>query len=63
MRAIADTSPLRYLLLIDYPTIMQLSTCLWGGFYNPIIPVSGTIPSVWKEPHFPDPSGLRLAKG
>jgi hypothetical protein len=43
--------------------IMQLSTCLWGGFYNPIIPVSSTIPNVWKTPHFPDPSGLRLAKG
>ena len=43
--------------------IMQLSTCLWGRFYNPIIPVSGTIPDVWKEPDFPDPSGLRLARG
>jgi hypothetical protein len=43
--------------------IMQLSTCLWGGFYNPIIPVSSTIPDVWKESHFPDPSGLRLARG
>jgi hypothetical protein len=43
--------------------IMQLSTCLWGGFYNPIIPVSNTIPDVWKDPDFPDPSGLRLAKG
>jgi hypothetical protein len=43
--------------------VMQLSTCLWGGFYHPIIPVSNTIPDVWKEPHFSDPSGLRLAKG
>ena len=42
---------------------MQLSTCLWGGFYNPIIPVSSTIPDVWKAPHLPDPNGLRLAKG
>jgi hypothetical protein len=29
---------------------MQLSTCLWGGFYNPIIPVSGTIPDVQSRP-------------
>jgi hypothetical protein len=43
--------------------IMQLSTCLWGGFYNPIIPVSSTVPEVWKELHFPEPDGLRLAKG
>jgi hypothetical protein len=42
---------------------MQLSTCLWGGFYNLIIPVSSTIPDVWKSPHLPDPSGFRLAKG
>jgi hypothetical protein len=43
--------------------IMQLSTCLWGGFYNPIIPVSSTIPDVWKEPLLLDPDGLRLGKG
>src|SRR6266702_5951570 len=43
--------------------IMQLSTCLWGGLYNPIIPVSSTIPDVWKESPFPDPDGLRLAQG
>jgi hypothetical protein len=43
--------------------IMQLSTCLWGGFYNPIIPVSSTIPDVWKEPRFPNPDGLRLTRG
>jgi hypothetical protein len=42
---------------------MQLSTCLWGGFYNPIIPVCNTIPDVWKEPLLPDTDGLRLAKG
>ena len=42
---------------------MQLSTCLWGGFYNPIIPVSIAIPDVWKSSHLPDPSGFQLAKG
>jgi hypothetical protein len=43
--------------------IMQLSTCLWGGIYNPIIPVCSTIPDAWNTRHFRDPSGLQIAKG
>jgi len=28
---------------------MQISTCMWGGHQNPIIPVLRTVPEVWRE--------------
>ena len=32
--------------------IMRLCTCLWGGTFNPIIPVCRTLPAKWRrEPH------------
>ena len=32
--------------------VMRLCCCLWGGEFNPIIPVSRTLPAAWKkEPH------------
>jgi hypothetical protein len=31
--------------------------------YNPIIPVNDIIPDVWKTPPFPDPTGLKIARG
>jgi hypothetical protein len=43
--------------------IMQVCSCLWGGVYNPIIPVSRELPEKWVEPHFSSPTGEELAKG
>ena len=44
--------------------IFQVCTCLWGGVYNPIIPVSTTLPDTWKERHpLPDPDPVEIAKG
>lgn len=43
--------------------VMQVCTCLWGGIYNPIIPVSSTLPAPWRDPPFPDVSGRALAEG
>jgi hypothetical protein len=44
--------------------IFQICTCLWGGVYNPIIPVSASLPDAWKERHpLPDPDPVEIAKG
>jgi hypothetical protein len=44
--------------------IFQTCTCLWGGVYNPIIPVSANLPDAWKERHpLPDPDPVEIAKG
>jgi hypothetical protein len=43
--------------------VMQVCTCLWGGFYNPIIPVCDVLPDVWLEPQTPALSGRDLALG
>ncbi|QJU57385.1 hypothetical protein HL653_05900 [Sphingomonas sp. AP4-R1] len=34
---------------------MRISACLWGGAYNPIIPVMNSVPATWRDRH-----GLRL---
>lgn len=41
---------------------MRICTCLWGGLYNPIIPVSRGLPSAWKARHR-GLNGSRLAQG
>jgi hypothetical protein len=41
--------------------IMRYCTCLWGGRYNPIIPVSSRLPAAWKRDRFPRPGGVQLA--
>jgi hypothetical protein len=43
--------------------IMQICTCLWGGIFNPIIPVCEELPEPWKEHPFPAPAGMELTKG
>ncbi|WP_348262660.1 hypothetical protein P8935_23075 [Telmatobacter sp. DSM 110680] len=44
--------------------IFQTCTCLWGGAYNPIIPVSATLPDAWRERHpLPNPDPVEIAKG
>ena len=43
--------------------VFQVCTCLWGGIYNPIIPVCSTMPDCWREHPFPDPSPAALAEG
>jgi hypothetical protein len=42
---------------------MQICTCLWGGIYNPIIPVCTTLPDAWRDPPFPELTGSQLAHG
>lgn len=42
---------------------MRVCTCLWGGVYNPIIPVCTTLPDAWKAFPFQALSGPALANG
>lgn len=61
--------PLRIGLLVrptdktSIRSFMRYNACLWGGMYNPIIPVtSGRLPRAWEKEKHGRPSGLELAK-
>ena len=43
--------------------IMRACTCLWGGVYNPIIPVFRAAPKEWRVEKFERVKGLAIAKG
>ncbi len=43
--------------------IFQLCTCLWGGAFNPIIPVCEELPEAWRFHPAVDPSPAQLAAG
>jgi hypothetical protein len=43
--------------------IMRLCTCLWGGTYNPIIPVGRSLPKSWRKKPFLRGQSLSVAKG
>ena len=43
--------------------IMRINCCLWGGVYNPIIPVFMAPPKEWKGEHYSSVKGYNIAKG
>lgn len=43
--------------------IFELCTCLWGGLYNPIIPVCEDVPETWRDHPVLTPSGRELGRG
>src|SRR5262245_47962271 len=43
--------------------VMRASACLWGGVYNPIIPVFRTAPKEWRDEFPSHPRGAAVAKG
>lgn len=43
--------------------VMRYCTCLWGGIYNPIIPVFRAPPREWRGEQFERVRGLAVAKG
>jgi hypothetical protein len=50
----------------DLPSIrkiMQACTCLWGGIYNPIIPVFKVPPRAWRGAQWERVKGPAIAKG
>ena len=42
--------------------IMRACTCLWGGIYNPIIPVFQTLPKEWRPQKYDRIKGLGVTK-
>jgi hypothetical protein len=44
-------------------TFMRHCTCIWGGLYNPIIPVFRNPPIEWKREPYDRLRGLSIAKG
>lgn len=43
--------------------IMQVCTCLWGGAFNPIIPVCDELPEQWTDPPFRTLTGTEVTRG
>ena len=43
--------------------VMRLCCCLWGGSFNPIIPVMKVLPAGWKEKPYQRLSGAALTDG
>src|ERR1700730_18057955 len=43
--------------------VMQVCSCLWGGAYNPIIPVCGELPERWKDSLLRSPTGDEILNG
>ena len=43
--------------------VFQICSCMWGGMYNPIIPVSRSRPAAWRQGYRNRPSGRQLAMG
>lgn len=43
--------------------IMRINACLWGGMYNPIIPVFRNTPAEWRHDKHDQVTGLDIAKG
>lgn len=41
--------------------IIRMCTCLWGGMFNPIIPVCAALPTAWRSEHFREITGGGLA--
>ena len=49
--------------LTNLRKVFQICSCLWGGMYNPIIPVSRSLPAAWRRGPYERPSGHHLARG
>lgn len=50
--------------IVSLRKIFQACACLWGGVFNPIIPVCETLPEAWRERHPSlDPSAQELTSG
>jgi hypothetical protein len=41
--------------------IIRMCTCLWGGAFNPIIPVCSSLPDAWRNESFREVTGKGLA--
>jgi hypothetical protein len=69
LSAVVSLRPARIALLVrpnDLPSIrrfMRVSACMWGGMFNPIIPVFRNPPREWRREFKSETSGFAIAKG
>ena len=49
--------------LTNLRSVFKLCSCLWGGYFNPIIPVCRKRPVSWRRDAFSRPTGRELAMG
>ena len=49
--------------MVSVCRVMRACTCLWGGVYNPIIPVFRIAPREWRAERFEHVKGLDVARG
>ena len=47
----------------DAELAIQLSSGMWGGAYNPLIPEVKRISGIWKEPHIKPGTGEDIVHG
>jgi hypothetical protein len=43
--------------------IIQVCSCLWGGVYNPIIPVCDDVPEQWRKSPVDNHTAAEVTKG
>ena len=61
--------PIRIALLVrptDFPSVrqfMRICTCMWGGVFNPIIPVYRSRPPEWRRDPLDRMSGAQVTQG
>jgi hypothetical protein len=69
LSAVVRLRPARIALLVtpgDKAAVikfMRICTCMWGGKYNPIIPVFRKPPKAWVAEFPGDVTGLEIARG
>lgn len=69
LSAVVRLRPARIALLVSPGDIaavikfMRISACMWGGRYNPIIPVFRKPPKAWAAEFPRDVTGLEIARG
>ncbi|MBY0224664.1 MAG: hypothetical protein K2Q28_02535 [Hyphomicrobium sp.] len=49
--------------MVSVRRVMRYCTCLWGGHYNPIIPVFRNPPKEWRPERFDRVTGYDVARG
>ncbi|QRG78658.1 hypothetical protein [Citrobacter sp. R56] len=67
--AIVTLRPIRFAFLVKPSDnqrlleIFQINTCLWGGKFNPIIPIFGHVPKWWNRDDYKPESALQIVNG
>ncbi|MDV0594481.1 MULTISPECIES: hypothetical protein [unclassified Enterobacter] len=67
--AVVTLRPIRFAFLVKpndskrLLEIFQINTCLWGGKFNPIIPIFGHVPKWWDRDDYKPESALQIVNG